>query len=111
MEIPIIPVIAFILMLINISHSEKSIADQIKDILCKPGKKDDQWNRGMMCCQSINCYHLVSNIIFDPTHILEYSPKHILENFIQIFRSNIFLENFIECFLEYSIEILSRIFN
>lgn len=72
MEIPIIPVIAFTLMLINMCHSEKPIADQIKDILCKPGKKNDQWNRGMMCCQSINCYHLVSYTIFDHKHILEY---------------------------------------
>lgn len=43
----------------------KSDAELIGRIICEPSDKHDEtWFKCIECCQSINCYFLVSRIIF-----------------------------------------------
>lgn len=60
MKILILISLSLMIIMIRKCLAAKSIADQIKEIVCQNKKQNEMWNKGMMCCQSINCYHLVS---------------------------------------------------
>lgn len=56
----ILQVTLTLIYLTNLTTSDQSVAEQIHNVICKDGKRDDKWYRSVMCCQSINCYKLVS---------------------------------------------------